>query len=143
MASYQHWTQEDDRRLLDMRAAGKSYSVIAKELKRTQASVLGRTRAHKQHMTGAEGEPITVATEFLSAPCPRCGLERDLVTVQRVAEAYALRSFRCPSCRSVLRLVGPRDKHSDRDDRLRIDALRRAHGSVALHVRAGLKAKEK
>jgi len=44
-----------------------------------------------------------------SSACTGCGRERNLIAVERLANrAYVLRTFRCPSCRSVLRLVGPR-----------------------------------
>jgi DNA-binding helix-hairpin-helix protein with protein kinase domain len=37
-----------------------------------------------------------------------CNRERDLVAVERLAtRAYALHTFRCPSCASVLRLAVP------------------------------------
>jgi hypothetical protein len=43
--------------------------------------------------------------------CTGCGLQRDLVAVERLAtRVYVLRIFRCPSCRSVLRLVAPQTK---------------------------------
>jgi hypothetical protein len=37
------WTEEEDRLLLAMKAAGKGAAVIAKELKRTEASIVSRT----------------------------------------------------------------------------------------------------
>jgi hypothetical protein len=40
IASYRQWTQEDDRRLLEMRTAGKSPAVMAKELKSRHNFVL-------------------------------------------------------------------------------------------------------
>jgi hypothetical protein len=39
---YRRWTQEDDRRLLELRAAGRSAVSISAVLKRTVGSVLGR-----------------------------------------------------------------------------------------------------
>ena len=36
------WTVDDDRRLLEMRAAGKTLKKIAKDLKRTEAAVADR-----------------------------------------------------------------------------------------------------
>jgi hypothetical protein len=36
---YRRWTDDDDRRLLEMRAAGKTFKKIAKDLKRTEAAV--------------------------------------------------------------------------------------------------------
>jgi hypothetical protein len=64
-------------------------------------------------------------------PPPTCvgrgGLQRDLVAVERLkTPAYVLRLFRCPSCRSVLRLVGPSGKEADSAYRRRQAALRRA-----------------
>jgi hypothetical protein len=41
------WTAEDDRRLLELKAAGKSYSLIAAALKRTGGSVKTRVRLLK------------------------------------------------------------------------------------------------
>jgi len=49
----------------------------------------------------------------MEAPCTECG--RELVFVERLkTRAYVLRSFRCPSCRTLFRLVGPADKEGDR-----------------------------
>jgi hypothetical protein len=56
MATYRQWTHEDDRRLLEMSAAGKSPALVAKELKRTEPAVIGRTSALKGHMPRAEGD---------------------------------------------------------------------------------------
>ena len=39
------WLPEDEAKLLDMRAAGESWAVIAKALGRTQASVQSRAGA--------------------------------------------------------------------------------------------------
>ena len=47
------WTAEEDDRLLELKAAGKSLSVIAKELNRTQAAVDSRTSVLKR-MKGAQ-----------------------------------------------------------------------------------------
>jgi hypothetical protein len=68
------------------------------------------------------------AEQMPSSTCSGCGnLQRDLVAVERLkTRAYVLRIFRCPSCRSVLRLVGPTDKEIDCADRHRQAALRRA-----------------
>jgi len=58
--------------------------------------------------------------------CMGCRLQRDLVAVERLAtRVYVLRIFRCPSCRSVLRLVGPTNKEIDYADRHRQAALHR------------------
>ena len=61
-------------------------------------------------------------------PCIGCGsLRRNLVAVERLkTPEYVLRIFRCPSCRSVLRLVGPSGKETDSAYRRRQAALRRA-----------------
>jgi hypothetical protein len=64
-------------------------------------------------------------------PPPTCigygGLQRDLIAVERLkTPAYVLRIFRCPSCRSTLRLVGPSGKETDSAYRRRQAALRRA-----------------
>ena len=56
MIASQRWTQEDDRRLLEMRTAGKSPAVIAKELKRTEAAVVGRVSVLKWRKSDTEGE---------------------------------------------------------------------------------------
>jgi len=37
------WTKEEDQLLLAMKAAGKAAAVIAKQLKRTEASIVSRT----------------------------------------------------------------------------------------------------
>jgi hypothetical protein len=42
------WTPEEDEHLLSLKAAGKRPAVIAKELRRTEASVLGRLSAIKK-----------------------------------------------------------------------------------------------
>jgi hypothetical protein len=42
------WTAEEDDRLLELKAAGKSLSSIAKELNRTQAAVDSRTHHLKR-----------------------------------------------------------------------------------------------
>jgi hypothetical protein len=42
-----HWTPEEDRPLLDLKAAGTTLAVIAKKLVRTQASVDSRITALK------------------------------------------------------------------------------------------------
>jgi hypothetical protein len=39
------WTTEDERQLVELRVAGKSWLAIAKALRRTQASVQGRWHA--------------------------------------------------------------------------------------------------
>jgi hypothetical protein len=64
-------------------------------------------------------------------PPPTCigcgGLQRDLVAVERLkTPPYVLRTFRCLSCRSTLRLVGPSGKETDSAYRRRQAALRRA-----------------
>jgi hypothetical protein len=64
-------------------------------------------------------------------PPPTCtgcgGLQRDLFAVERLkTPAYVLRIFRCPSCRSSFRLVGPSGKETDTAYRRRRAALRRA-----------------
>jgi hypothetical protein len=43
------WTPEDDRRLLDLRAAGVPLNEIANKLLRTQSAIDGRTNALKNH----------------------------------------------------------------------------------------------
>jgi hypothetical protein len=79
--------------------------------------------------------------EQMPPPCIGCGsLQRDLIAVERLkSRAYVLRIFRCPSCRSSLRLVGPRGKETDSAYRRRQSALRRAR----LAARPGLKTKDK
>jgi Myb-like DNA-binding domain len=42
MTKFRKWTEEDDTRLIELRAAGKPPAVIAKELKRTEAAVVSR-----------------------------------------------------------------------------------------------------
>ena len=37
------WTPDEDKRLLELKGAGKATAVIAKELKRTEAAVIART----------------------------------------------------------------------------------------------------
>jgi hypothetical protein len=55
------------------------------------------------------------AKQMPSPTCSGCGgLQRDLVAVERLkTRAYVLRTFRCPCCRSDLRLVGPSGKETD------------------------------
>jgi hypothetical protein len=36
------WTEEEDQRLRELRAAGKSPILIAKELNRTESAIIGR-----------------------------------------------------------------------------------------------------
>ncbi|WP_165127656.1 MULTISPECIES: Myb-like DNA-binding domain-containing protein [unclassified Bradyrhizobium] len=43
MSANQPWTPEDDQLLLELRAAGKRPTVIAKALRRSEASIVGRT----------------------------------------------------------------------------------------------------
>jgi hypothetical protein len=42
MPGYRPWIEEDDQRLLELKAAGKSPHVIAKELNRTAAAIVAR-----------------------------------------------------------------------------------------------------
>ena len=49
------WTPEEDEKLLELKAAGKSLSVIAEKLNRTQAAVDSRTdRLKKMKSTSLE-----------------------------------------------------------------------------------------
>jgi hypothetical protein len=48
MTGYRPWTEEDDKRLAEMKAAGKQPVLIAKELKRTEAAIVARTGILKQ-----------------------------------------------------------------------------------------------
>jgi DNA-binding NarL/FixJ family response regulator len=48
------WTAEEDDRLLQLKAAGKSLSVIAKELNRTQAAIDSRTNVLKKMKVTAQ-----------------------------------------------------------------------------------------
>jgi hypothetical protein len=71
-AAYRPWTREDDRRLLDMRAAGKSPAIIAKELKRTEVAVLRKMRTLSRQMPRAEGEgKIPQKAPPRSFQCPK------------------------------------------------------------------------
>jgi len=67
------------------------------------------------------------AEQMPSSTCSGCGnLQRDLVAVERLkTRAYVLRTFRCPCCRSDLRLVGPSGKETDSAYRRREAARRR------------------
>ena len=42
------WTEDEERRLLELRAAGKSAIAVGRELKRTEAAVVQRTGMLKQ-----------------------------------------------------------------------------------------------
>ena len=42
MTKFRKWTEKDDARLVELSGAGKPPAVIAKELKRTEAAVVGR-----------------------------------------------------------------------------------------------------
>jgi hypothetical protein len=42
MTKFRKWTEKDDTRLVELSGAGKPPAVIAKELKRTEAAVVGR-----------------------------------------------------------------------------------------------------
>jgi hypothetical protein len=78
MASRQRWTHEDDRRLVEMRAAGKPPAVIAKELGRTEPAVINRTRALKRRRTRAKGEgqmPGDALPRSFNCPKLDCGIE--------------------------------------------------------------------
>jgi hypothetical protein len=46
----QKWSPEDDRRLLDLKAAGTPLALIAEKLERTQAAIDGRMNALKNHV---------------------------------------------------------------------------------------------
>ena len=48
MSSGRKWTAEEDDRLLELKAAGKSLSVIAEKLNRTQAAIDTRTNRLKE-----------------------------------------------------------------------------------------------
>jgi hypothetical protein len=47
---YQPWTDKEDQRLLALKAAEKPVAVIAKELKRTEESVINRTGTLKRRV---------------------------------------------------------------------------------------------
>ena len=49
MKQKQKWSPEDDRRLLDLKAAGTPLALIAEKLERTQAAIDGRMNALKNH----------------------------------------------------------------------------------------------
>jgi hypothetical protein len=68
-AAYRPWTHEDDRRLLDMRAAGKSPAAIAKELKRTEVAVLRKMRTLSRQMPQAKEEKTPQKTSPRSFQC--------------------------------------------------------------------------
>jgi DNA-binding NarL/FixJ family response regulator len=48
MSTGRKWTAEEDDHLLELKAAGKSLSVIAEELNRSQASIDSRTSRLKE-----------------------------------------------------------------------------------------------
>ena len=48
------WTEDEDQILLTMRAAGKRPIVVAKELRRTEASVIERTARLKRNPRAAQ-----------------------------------------------------------------------------------------
>jgi DNA-binding NarL/FixJ family response regulator len=48
------WTPEEDGKLLELKAAGKSLSVIARELDRTQAAIDSRTNLLKKMKVTAQ-----------------------------------------------------------------------------------------
>ena len=52
------WTEEDDRRLLEMKAAGKSTFAIAAAFKRSLGSIKGRLHLLKVREGGARGKRI-------------------------------------------------------------------------------------
>jgi hypothetical protein len=55
-AAYRPWTHEDDRRLTELIAEGKSPSIIAKELERTEVAVLRKMRTLSRQMPQGEEE---------------------------------------------------------------------------------------
>lgn len=57
----QKWTPEEDRRLLELRASGRSLAVIAKELNRTEAAVDNRVYTLKNRADPALRGPYDQA----------------------------------------------------------------------------------
>jgi hypothetical protein len=51
MSSGRKWTAKEDDRLLELKAAGKSLSIIAEELNRTQAAIDTRTNLKEMKAT--------------------------------------------------------------------------------------------
>jgi len=47
----------------------------------------------------------------MAAPkCMACNVERRLAAVEPIAEHYEIRSFECPNCKTVIRLVVRREQ---------------------------------
>jgi hypothetical protein len=53
------WTAEDEKKLLEMRAAGTSFEVIAKTLGRTQSAVEGRAYSLRNRMDPSLRNPVS------------------------------------------------------------------------------------
>jgi hypothetical protein len=50
MFAPRRWTHEDDRRLLELKAAGKHTNMIGKELRRSEPAVIQRTAILKRRV---------------------------------------------------------------------------------------------
>jgi hypothetical protein len=70
-ATYRPWTHEDDRRLTEMRAAGKSPAIIAKEIKRTEVAVLRRMKTLSQQTSREREWKIPQKAPPRSFQCPK------------------------------------------------------------------------
>ena len=53
------WTEEDDRRLLELRAAGRSALSIGLALRRSSSAIEGRLGVLKTRSRGIKSEPLT------------------------------------------------------------------------------------
>jgi hypothetical protein len=53
------WTEEDDRRLLQLRSAGKSALSIGLALRRSSSAIEGRLGVLKARARGIKSEPLT------------------------------------------------------------------------------------
>jgi uncharacterized protein YlaI len=49
--------------------------------------------------------------------CTICDVERVLTGIEPARRNYVIRTFQCPSCQSVLKIVGKVDEYSDLVDR--------------------------
>jgi hypothetical protein len=56
MTTGRRWKDEDERLLVELRAAGKTWLVVSKQLGRTEAAVIGRSQVIKARMAHKDDE---------------------------------------------------------------------------------------
>jgi len=49
--------------------------------------------------------------------CPSCDVERTLIEIEPARRDYVIRTFQCPNCGGVLKVVGKIDDYTDLIDR--------------------------